>query len=133
MTGISGITNMRRLLWSDFRRDYPAAHLVVALLEPDDSQVPQGVRSRIDMLSRLIRTTRPSGVYSMAVMRDGGGTEIHCGFVATGDAQKFSDLVGAYAIQRYAGWLTQRAFTVTGAIEDAAGPAGVRERRTRQA
>ena len=101
---------MRRLPWSDFVRDHPRAHLVVAFLpETEEIGTPQA-RSKRAVLISTIRQLIPSAVYATTVVRAGGQAEIHCAFANETDATVFATAMEAKVVERDPGYASKRLF-----------------------
>ena len=78
---------MAPLPWIDFLRVHPNTHLVVGIVTP----VPGSshlMRLR-RLLNDVIARQSPQGVFSTALVRQTGKTEIHCGFAARGRCGSF--------------------------------------------
>ena len=101
---------MRRLPWSDFVRNHPCAHLVVAFLpETEEIGTPQA-RAKRDILVSTIRRLIPSAIYATTVVRAGGQAEIHCAFANEADAIVFATTMDAKVVERDPGYASQRLF-----------------------
>ena len=110
---------MASLPWIDFQRDHPQAHLVVGVVTSTGSSSHLTRLRRL--LNRLITGQSPQGTFSTAVVRQAGNTEIHCGFAAKSDADRFAHTVKARrprsALARPGEWSSERSFQLDGATE----------------
>ena len=106
---------MPSLPWIDFLRVHPQAHLVVGIVTP----VPGS--SHLMRLRRLLNDVivrqSPQGAFSTALVRQTGKTEIHCGFAAQADADRFARVVKARSIGRSSKWSSERSFRLNPATE----------------
>ena len=111
---------MASLPWIDFLRLHPGAHLVIGIVMP----VPGS--SHLMRLRRLLNDViagqSPQGIFSTALVRQTGKTEIHCGFAAQADADRFARTVKAKRVGRpdtgRAGeWASEHSFRLTPASE----------------
>lgn len=110
---------MASLPWIDFLRVHPRAHVVVGIVAP----VPGSshlMRLR-RLLNDVITRQSPQGVFSTALVRETGKTEIHCGFSAQVDADRFARAVKARRIGPGVGysaqWSSERSFRLNPAAE----------------
>lgn len=110
---------MASLPWIDFLRLHPRAHVVVGIVTP----VPGSshlMRLR-RLLNDVITRQSPQGVFSTALVRQTGKTEIHCGFADQGDADRFARTVKARRIEPGIGhtgeWSSERSFRLNPATE----------------
>jgi len=101
---------MRRLPWSDFVRNHPRAHLVVAFLpETGEIGTPQA-RAKRDVLISTIRQLVPLAVYATTIVRASGQAEIHCAFADEAAAAVLAAAMKAKVVGRYTGYASQRRF-----------------------
>src|SRR5947209_1925100 len=100
---------MARQPWSDFVRNHPRAHLVVAFLDSDDIGTPR-MRAMRDVLVSTIRRLAPSAIYGVAIVRDKGAPEIHLAFADSFDAILVSTALEAKVMDQYPGYASQRGF-----------------------
>ena len=106
---------MAPLPWIDFLRVHPNTHLVVGIVTP----VPGSshlMRLR-RLLNDVIARQSPQDVFSTALVRQTGKTEIHCGFAAEADADRFARAVKARRIGRSSEWASERSFRLNPATE----------------
>ncbi len=106
---------MAPLPWIDFLRVHPHTHLVAGIVTP----VPGSshlMRLR-RLLNDVIAKQSPQGVFSTALVRQTGKTEIHCGFAAEADADRFARAVKARRIGRSSEWSSERSFRLNPATE----------------
>jgi len=102
------------------RRDHPEAHLVVGIIPVPKGQQGTGSQrhSQLALLGRLARSLRLRGTYALAAIPEREGTNVHVALEIGDDALALSAAVDATAIDRYAGWKTQRSFLFDDAAAD---------------
>jgi hypothetical protein len=108
---------MSRVPWHLFQDRQQKAHLVVAVIAlaegpPGDDEL-QAAQS---VLTRLVRTLKPSRNYSATIVRDAGRPELLFAFEDEADAAKLAGLLKAEVTNSYPGWATQRAFQLDEAM-----------------
>jgi hypothetical protein len=68
------------------------------------------------VLLGLVRKQTPASDYASTVVRDADRPEIYLAFEDDGDAKGFAAAMNAKAAGSYAGWASQRAFQLDGAM-----------------
>lgn len=112
---------MPRTSWSLFLGEHPTGHIVVADVDAGDA----GSTARADfsggrrLIRRLIDKLEPTGTYAIGVQRKGHAGNICCGFSSRADADRLAEAVRAHPIGRWAGWSSQRVFTLDGTLRAA--------------
>src|SRR6266550_2351531 len=100
---------MARQPWSEFVRNHPCAHLVVAFLDIDDIGTRR-MRAMRDVLVSTIRRLAPSAIYGVAIVRARGAPEIHLAFADAADAILVSTALEAKVVNQCPGYASQRGF-----------------------
>jgi hypothetical protein len=108
---------MSRVPWHLFQDRQPQAHLVVGVLALADGP-PGGddLTAAQSVLMRLFRKYKLAGDYAATVVRETGRTELYFAFESEADATKLAAILKAEVTSSYAGWATQRAFQLDGAM-----------------
>ena len=108
---------MSRVPWHLIQAHQQRAHLIVAVIAlaegppgGDELQAAQSV------LTRLVRTLKPSRDYSATIVRDAGRPELLFAFEDEADAAKLAGLLKAEVTNSYPGWATQGAFQLDEAM-----------------
>ncbi len=113
---------MRSMSWPAFLKNFPQAHLVVAVATDvgADEIGSRRLRGLRDLLHRVIgHAAASNGGFALTVSRAAGFPEILCGFEAPADADAFAALARAQPTERYPGFATQRLFDLDTATETA--------------
>jgi hypothetical protein len=100
---------MARQPWSEFVRNHPCAHLVVAFLDIDDIGTRR-MRAMRDVLVSTIRRLAPSAIYGVTIVRAKGAPEIHLAFADAADAILVSTALEAKVVNQCPGYASQRGF-----------------------
>ncbi len=100
---------MARQPWSEFVRNHPRAHLVVAFLDSDDIGTGR-MRAMRDVLVSTIRRLAPWAIYGVAIVRARGAPEIHLAFADSADAILVSTALKAKVVNQHPGYASQRGF-----------------------
>jgi hypothetical protein len=121
---------MARLDWTTFLATHPKAHLLAGHV-PEPNPI---VLKRLRRLTQaLIDGEAPAGDYATAIVRRRDITEIQCGFVDRGDAERVGARLGATMVAASGEWLSERSLRLDEraerALEDmVAGPHGLPDR-----
>lgn len=122
---------MPLLPWSAFVETRLQAHLVVAAVDDDPGTHPD-VRTRLELLKRLLRKLPLEGVYAATIARTTHGAEICCAFERLADADRLAEHVEASPTETGAAWASARRFVLDAGslkrLADLAGPPQARRR-----
>lgn len=92
--------------WTEVVDDPAARHLVVARLSPKSIDEPSA------LLDALIERLGPIGEFALLTRCEEECAVVMCAFTHPDDARALADAVEAQKIERYAGWGSQRGFTL---------------------
>jgi hypothetical protein len=108
---------MSRVSWHLFQEHQQQAHLIVGVLALADGP-PGGdeLTAAQSVLTRLVKMHKPTKDYAATVVRDTGRSELYFAFESEEDAANLGAILKAEVTSSYAGWATQRAFQLDGAV-----------------
>jgi len=110
---------MPQITWQRLCKDTEILHLIVGALPP--ARVKTRDTYREELIGRLVAALKPRGQWAMKAVGEGesieAATEVHLAFGQRSDAERVAVVTEARATGRYAGWASQRRFTLDRAAE----------------